>query len=150
MTESGLRVFVDQTTRRNQVTRDRIGGGPIQSAEFTADFGCQLLSVHTRRYRRAIVRPAIAVGVGALRLGWACPAGARPRNLALGARPTSRCAAGRRARSSLPAATLSVVDHSCRSPRLLCWTHCRGYGHSGDGWSSELGLEPVSQQRRHY
>jgi hypothetical protein len=114
-----FRVLVEQLTGSDQVASHGVSGSTVQGAQLAPDFGRQLPGVHLWRYGRPGWHRAIGLAGIASRLGLARTARAGPAGFTLGARPASRCAPRRRARSPLTAVTLIIVDHSCRPPRLL-------------------------------
>jgi hypothetical protein len=60
--QSRLGILVQQLAGRYEVAGDDIGRAAIQSREFAADFGGQLLGLDLRRYPRAFVACRLAIG----------------------------------------------------------------------------------------
>jgi hypothetical protein len=69
--QGGFGVLVDQFTGGDQVPRHRIGGGPVQRAQFAANLGRELPGVDVGRYRRPLRVRAISAAGSTLRLSWA-------------------------------------------------------------------------------
>ena len=103
MGERGFGILIEEFAGRDQVARHDVGGRPVQSREFTADFGRQLLGFDLGGNRRTEGLWRFAVG---LRLGAAGAVG-------------PRSARRRTPRMAPVAAALSVLSH-VRLSTLIC------------------------------
>jgi hypothetical protein len=109
MFQRGVGIIVEQLPRGDQVPCDRVCRVAIQSAEFPADLGCQLLCLDLRRDRWSA---AVIVGGAVLRLSSASAAGTRGGTLGWPPPPLRvGCTITVSAARLTTLATCPIVDH---------------------------------------